>query len=308
MAQATRIVIEARGLKKQFESTEAVKDLSFHVLEGECFGLLGPNGAGKSTTMRMLNCVSDPTEGDLFILGLDAKNQSQRIQHQVGVVPQDDGLDPDFSAFDNLFIYARYFGIDRREAKKRAQDLLRLMNLEDEQNKGVYEMSGGQRRRLTLARGLINEPTLIMLDEPTTGLDPQARHFVWEYLEGLKLKGKTLFMTTHHMEEAERLCDRVAIMDKGEILAIGTPKEMIENYVGYEVVEFVCRPSEIDYYLSKYRAQFEYQVLNNKVRLFIKEGDDPKLIMKEIESDLMTLRKATLEDVFLKLAGYKLSN
>ncbi len=308
MAQATRIVIEARGLKKQFENVLAVKDLSFHVLEGECFGLLGPNGAGKSTTMRMLNCVSQPNEGDLFVLGLDAKNQTQRIQHQVGVVPQEDGLDPDFSAFDNLYIYARYFGIARREAKKRAQELLRLMNLEDEQDKGVYEMSGGQRRRLTLARGLINEPALIMLDEPTTGLDPQIRHFVWEYLEGLKLKGKTLILTTHYMEEAERLCDRVAIMDKGEILAIGTPREMIETYVGQEVVEFVCRPSEIDYYLSKYRETYEYQVLNNKVRLFIKEGDNPKSIMEGIDSEMITLRRASLEDVFLKLAGYKLSN
>ncbi len=308
MEDASRIVIEARGLVKNYSDQQVIKKISFQVEEGECFGLLGPNGAGKSTTMRMLSCTSPANEGDLYILGLDARNQANRIQHQIGIVPQDDGLDPDFSALDNLIIYAGYFGIDKKEAKRRALDLLRIMRLEEDRNKSVVEMSIGQRRRLALARGLINEPSLLLLDEPTTGLDPNIRLFMWEYLEELKLKGRSLLLTTHYMEEAERLCDRVAIVDDGKILGIGTPQEMIDYHVGFEVVEFQCRSADVNYYLAKFKQDFEYQVLKNRIRLFVKDGQDTKSIIGGIDSDSITLRKASLEDVFLKLAGYDLDH
>src|SRR5689334_5779554 len=230
-------LVHARGLVKRFGAITAVDGIDVDVASGEAFGFLGPNGAGKSSTMRMIGCVSKPSAGTLRILGMDPVRDGVAIRARLGVCPQQDSLDPELTVTQNLTTYARYFGIPRRTARARAAELLDFVQLSERADSKVEPLSGGMKRRLTIARALVNEPDLVLLDEPTTGLDPQARHLVWERLFRLKQQGVTLVLTTHYMDEAEQLCDRLVVMDHGKIVAEGSPRELIDKYSTREVVE-----------------------------------------------------------------------
>lgn len=230
-------IIVARDLKKSFGDFNAVKGIDFEVRRGECFGFLGPNGAGKTSTMRMIYCFSPVSGGFLRVMDGDVQRQARQIKAKLGVVPQDDNLDPDLSVRQNLILYATYFDIPRSEAELRADELLDFLTLQEKANVKIDKLSGGMRRRLLIARSLINKPEVLILDEPTTGLDPQARHVIWAKLRQLKASGVTMVLTTHYMEEAERLCDRLVIMDHGKIVVQGTPQALVEKYVGKEIEE-----------------------------------------------------------------------
>ena len=298
------IVLEAKNLEKKFSDVIAVNKINFKVNEGEVFGFLGPNGAGKTTTMRMIQCVSPKTGGDLKVFGLDVEHNQKEIKQIMGVVPQMDNLDPDFSVIGNLLQYARYFDIPIEEAKKRANELIAYVQLTEKKDISIDKLSGGMKRRLVLARAMINEPKLLILDEPTTGLDPQARHLIWEKLKDLSSKGITVIITTHYMEEAARLCDRLVIMDNGEILVEGTPKDLVKKYVGEHIVE-AENTNEIKTCLEK--NNINYEVANESVEIYSdKVSDITSLILKECVDSGVTARPATLEDVFLKLTGRKL--
>lgn len=231
-ADKSQPAVLARGLTKRYGDLTAVDGIDLQIERGECFGFLGPNGAGKTTTMRMIYGRTPPTAGTLHVLGLDVTRDIRAIKARIGIVPQEDNLDPDFSALQNLTVYANYFGLRRAEALRRAHELLDFARLSEKAGAQVDALSGGMKRRLVLARGLINRPQLVVLDEPTTGLDPQARHLVWDQLRTLKGQGVTLLLTTHYMDEAERLCDRIAVIDRGRILALDTPAALIEQYGG----------------------------------------------------------------------------
>lgn len=300
------IIIEARNLVKTYDNKNVVDGLDLTINQGECFGILGPNGAGKTSTMRMMYCSSPVTSGELFVLGLNVKTNARNIKMKIGVVPQDDGLDPDFSVLDNLLVYARYHNIPQKRARTQARELLRFMHLEEYDGRQVETLSGGMRRRLTIARALLNEPQVLFLDEPTTGLDPQARFWIWESMADLKRDGKTLVLTTHYMEEAERICDRIVLIDKGKILCEGRPADLINEYIGDEVVEFRLKQDEIDYYIKRIKEKFQYQIMNNRVRIFVKTAQEGRRALEQIESDNILVRKASLDDVFLRLAGYEL--
>jgi len=298
------IVLEAKNLEKKFSDVIAVNKINFKVNEGEVFGFLGPNGAGKTTTMKMIQCVSPKTSGDLKVFGLDIGKNPREIKKLMGVVPQMDNLDPDFSVLGNLIQYSRYFDIPIEEAKKRANQLIEYVQLTEKKDSSVEKLSGGMKRRLVLARAMINDPRLLILDEPTTGLDPQARHLIWEKLKDLSSKGITVVITTHYMEEAERLCDRLVIMDNGEILVEGTPKELVRKYVGEHIVE-TDNTLEIKACLEK--NNINYEVANESVEIYNENiSDITNLILKECVDSGVTARPATLEDVFLKLTGRKL--
>ena len=300
------VVIEARNLVKTYEGKSVVDGLDLQVNEGECFGIIGPSGAGKSSTMKMMYCSSPVTSGELFVMGLNVKTNSRKIKSKIGVVPQEDGLDPDFSVLDNLLVYSRYFNIPLRRARTQAREFLRFMHLEEYDGRQVETLSGGMKRRLTIARALLSDPKVLFLDEPTTGLDSQTRFWIWEALAELKSKGKSLVITSDYMEEAERICDRIVLMDKGKILCEGAPAALISEYIGNEVVEFRLKLDELEYYIRKVKEKFDYQVMNNKVRLFVKDGQDGRSAIDQIESDNILVRKASLDDVFLRLAGYEL--
>ncbi|NMC76283.1 MAG: ABC transporter ATP-binding protein [Candidatus Methanofastidiosa archaeon] len=298
------IVLEAKNLEKKFNDVLAVNKINFKVEEGEVFGFLGPNGAGKTTTMKMIQCVSPKTGGDLKVFGLDVNEHPKEIKQQMGVVPQMDNLDPDFSVIGNLIQYSRYFDIPVEEAKKRANELIDYVQLNEKKDSAVDKLSGGMKRRLVLARAMINNPKLLILDEPTTGLDPQARHLIWEKLKDLSSKGITVIITTHYMEEAARLCDRLVIMDNGGILVEGTPKELVKKYVGDHIVE-AENTVEIKTCLEK--NNIKYEVANESVEIYNENVSDiTNLILKECVDSGVTARPATLEDVFLKLTGRKL--
>lgn len=298
------IVLEAKNLEKKFSDFIAVNKINFKVKDGEVFGFLGPNGAGKTTTMKMIQCVSPKTGGDLKIFGLDV-NQNPKVIKQVrGVVPQMDNLDPDFSVLGNLIQYSRYFDIPIEEAKKRANELIEYVQLTEKKDSSVDKLSGGMKRRLVLARAMINNPKLLILDEPTTGLDPQARHLIWEKLKDFSSKGITIIITTHYMEEASRLCDRLVIMDNGQILVEGTPKELIKKYAGDYIVE-AENTFEIKTCLEKNNVK--YEVANESVEIYNENVSYiTNLILKECVDSGVKARPATLEDVFLKLTGRKL--
>jgi lipooligosaccharide transport system ATP-binding protein len=296
-------IIEASQLVKSYGRENVVNGLSFQVQEGECYGLLGPNGAGKTTTFKMMYGSAKITGGELYVLGLNAKLHTAKIKSLVGVVPQENGLDPDFSALDNLLIYGNYFKIPKTQLKDRAIELLAMMQLEEYADRQIEHLSGGMKRRLVLARSLLTTPKLIFLDEPTTGLDPQARGWLWEELAGLKKKGTTLFLTTHYMEEAETLCDRLLIMNKGISVAEGAPQNLIESYVGKEVIEFEVSPNEIEYYIGRIKGRFTYQVMRNSLKIFLRGNQTHKEAIDEIPSKTITMRKASLNDVFLQISG-----
>jgi lipooligosaccharide transport system ATP-binding protein len=305
---ADQSLISARGLVKRFGDFTAVDGIDLEVAPGEAFGFLGPNGAGKSSTMRMIGCVSTPTAGELRILGMDPVRDGTRIRARLGVCPQLDNLDPDLSVRENLTTYARYFGVTRAEARRRADELLEFVQLSDRANGKVEPLSGGMKRRLTIARAMVNEPDLVLLDEPTTGLDPQARHLVWERLFRLKQRGTTLVLTTHYMDEAEQLCDRLVVMDGGKIVAEGSPRALIENYSTAEVVEL--RFSDGLDSNAQYAAKLDgigdrVDPLPDRVLLYADDGDAAvaEVHRRGLTPASVLVRRSTLEDVFLHLTG-----
>jgi lipooligosaccharide transport system ATP-binding protein len=299
-------LIHARGLVKKFGEFTAVDGIDFDVAQGEAFGFLGPNGAGKSSTMRMIGCVSPPTAGTLSILGLDPHRDGPAIRGRLGVVPQQDTLDLELTVHENLLIYGRYFGISRAEASERATELLDFVQLADRAQDRVEPLSGGMKRRLTIARSLINRPDLLLLDEPTTGLDPQARHVVWDRLFRLKQQGVTLVLTTHYMDEAEQLCDRLVVMDKGKIVAEGSPRQLISQYSTRDVVEVRFPVGENETGADKLLGLApRIEVLPDRVLLYTDDGDDcvDAVHDRGVLSVSTLVRRSTLEDVFLRLTG-----
>jgi lipooligosaccharide transport system ATP-binding protein len=307
MSFATSIpILDARDLVKRFGDFEAVKGVSFSVDRGESFGFLGPNGAGKTSTMRMISAVSQPTSGSLTILGLDPRVDGPEIRGRLGVVPQEDTLELELSVRQNLEMFGRYFDLPRDTIRERAAELLEFIQLSERANDRVDDLSGGMKRRLTIARALINRPELLILDEPTTGLDPQARHLLWERLYRLKREGVTLIITTHYMDEAEQLCDRLVVMDHGSIVAEGPPRELIAHHSTREVVElrFDADPdAELDVRLANFAQRIE--VLPDRVLLYVDEGDDTlrDLHASGITPSSALVRRSSLEDVFLRLTG-----
>jgi lipooligosaccharide transport system ATP-binding protein len=298
-------LIHARGLLKRFGDLTAVDGIDFDVEKGEAFGFLGPNGAGKSSTMRMIACVSPPTGGALSILGLDPLRDGPAIRGRLGVVPQLDTLDNELTVRENLIIYARYFGISRKDARARADELLEFVQLSDRAKDKVEPLSGGMKRRLTIARSLVNDPEVLLLDEPTTGLDPQARHVVWERLFRLKQQGVTLVLTTHYMDEAEQLCDRLVIMDRGRIAEEGSPAELITRLSTREVVEirFHGDMPEID--AGVFNSQVaRVESLADRILLYTDDGDAVVPVVHEkLQPQSVLVRRSSLEDVFLSLTG-----
>jgi lipooligosaccharide transport system ATP-binding protein len=298
-------LIEAKNLTKRFGEFTAVDGIDVEVERGEAFGFLGPNGAGKSSTMRMIGCVSPSTEGSLRILDLDAATQGAQIRARLGVVPQEDTLDLELTVRDNLWIYGRYFGIPRATVRERTERLLEFVQLTDRADARVEAMSGGMKRRLTIARSLINEPELLLLDEPTTGLDPQARHVVWERLFRLKQQGVTLVLTTHYMDEAEQLCDRLVVMDRGRIAAEGTPRSLIEQHSTREVVELRFPLDESPDLAMFEGAADRVEQLPDRVLLYADDGDAAVSAVhaRGVAPLSVLVRRSSLEDVFLRLTG-----
>jgi len=299
-------MISARGLRKSFGEVEAVRGIDVSVRRGEAFGFLGPNGAGKSSTMRMIAAVSPVSAGELRILGRDPAIDGPAIRGRLGVCPQDDTLDTELNVFDNLFIYGRYFGIPAAEVKVRAQELLEFVQLTDKAKAKVEDLSGGMKRRLTIARSLINQPELLLLDEPTTGLDPQARHLLWDKLFRLKQTGVTLVITTHYMDEAEQLCDRLVVMDQGVIVAEGAPHELIRTHSTREVAELRFGIGENDQHAPKVEDLAErVEVLPDRLLLYVDNGEEAIARVHErgLEPLQTLVRRSTLEDVFLRLTG-----
>jgi len=298
-------VIEAEHLRKTFGSLVAVDDLSFSVAAGECFGILGPNGAGKTSTIRMVYAFSPPSGGTLHVLGLDITRQARAVKSRIGVCQQENNIDPDLSVLQNLEVFARYFNIPEAEATARSRELLRFMALDQRENSRALDLSGGMIRRLVMARALLNRPELLILDEPTTGLDPQSRHQVWERLEELRAGGLSILLTTHNMDEASRLCDRLIIVDRGRLLVEGKPAELVRRHVGRHVIEIVDPAEGLPAFLRERGVRFE----NIGHRLIV-DLEDGTTLYREIEERFCDggciMRMATLEDVFLRLTGREL--
>ncbi|MGH2862369.1 MAG: ABC transporter ATP-binding protein [Solirubrobacteraceae bacterium] len=310
----SRLLVEARGLTKTYPAGNgtspfrAVDGIDFEFGRGEAFGFLGPNGAGKSSTMRMLAAISPVTAGRLRVLGMDPANQGPEIRSRIGVVPQDDCLDRELTVSENIYVYGRYFGLRGSVIHERLGRLLAFAQLEDKATAPVEMLSGGMRRRLTIARSLINEPEILLLDEPTTGLDPQARHVLWDRLYRLKADGVTLIITTHYMDEAEQLCDRLAVMDAGRIVAEGSPRELIESHITREVLELRFAPDGHAAVAELLRAAGvgeRIDVLPDRVLLYADDGEGALAATHALSLQPLTalVRRATLEDVFLKLTG-----
>jgi lipooligosaccharide transport system ATP-binding protein len=304
-------LIRGEGLTKQFGGFTAVDAIDFHVEPGEAFGFLGPNGAGKTSTMRMIGCVSPITGGRLEIFGLDASAHGPEIRSRLGSVPQEDSLDTELTVYDNLLIYGRYFDLPRAEIKRRADELLEFMQLTERRNDRVDPLSGGMKRRLTIARALVNQPELLLLDEPTTGLDPQARHMLWERFYQLKRQGVTMVLTTHYMDEAEQLCDRLVIMDGGRIVAEGSPRELITQHSTREVVElrFANSDARDAAVLKLSDSAARVEALPDRVLVYAHDGDEVAAVVSSLglEVESMYPRRSTLEDVFLILTGRSLA-
>jgi lipooligosaccharide transport system ATP-binding protein len=304
-------LVHARGLVKRFGELVAVDGVDFDVERGEAFGFLGPNGAGKTSTMRMIGCVSPPSGGTLSILGFDPVTNGADIRARLGVVPQQDTLDMELTVRENIIIYGRYFGLPRGDLGRRADELIDFVQLNERANDKVEPLSGGMKRRLTIARSLVNDPEVLLLDEPTTGLDPQARHTVWDRLFRLKQRGVTLILTTHYMDEAEQLCDRLVVMDKGKIAAEGSPLELIRRYSTREVVELRFRsenrPEEVAAELNSRMDGLvrRLEALPDRLLLYTDDGDAAASHIHDLglQPDSVLVRRSTLEDVFLHLTG-----
>ena len=299
-------LIRARGLTKKFGDFIAVNGIDFDVLKGESFGLLGPNGAGKSTAMRMIGATSQRTSGELTILGKDPEQFGPQIRAHLGVVPQQDNLDTQLSVTENLYIYGRYFGLSRKFLKGKIEELLAFAQLEEKRSAKVESLSGGMKRRLTIARALVSEPEILMLDEPTTGLDPQARHILWDRLFRLKEDGVTLLITTHFMDEAEQLCDRLVVMDKGSIMAEGSPAQLIKDYSTKEVLE-VRFGSERNAGMADDLRQLcdRIEELPDRILMYTEDGEEllERVYKKNFHPKTSLVRRSSLEDVFLRLTG-----
>lgn len=298
---AVEPIIEAHDLRKDFGALRAVDGVNFSVMPGEVFGFLGPNGAGKTTTMKMIECVSPRSEGDLSVFGLDIGSHPREIKRWLGVVPQETNLDTDLTCLENLVTFASYFDIRKEDARARAAELLDFVQLSEKSDVLIEKLSGGMKRRLILARALVNSPRLLILDEPTIGLDPQARHLMWEKLKALQSAGNTIVLTTHYLEEAERLCNRLVIMDHGKILVEGAPADLVRQYAGGDIVEVNHTP-EVTACLEEMGARFE--VFGDMVQVF---SDHPKEVATRLLSTCnpgkIFVRRGSLEDVFLSLTG-----
>ena len=299
-------LIEARDLTKRYDDFVAVDGIDFEVARGETFGFLGPNGAGKSSTMRMIGAVSPASGGTLSVLGRDPERDGPAIRERLGVVPQEDNLDLELDVGENLVVYGRFFGLPRDEIARRSEELLEFVQLADRKDARVDSLSGGMKRRLTIARALINEPELMLLDEPTTGLDPQARHALWDRLYRLKQRGVTLVLTTHYMDEAEQLCDRLVIMDRAKIVAEGSPRVLIERFVEREVVELRLGTDGDAPPLDGIGGHVE--VLQDRIVIGTDDGDAvvDHVHALGLHPETVLVRRATLEDVFLRLTGRSL--
>ncbi len=300
------VLIRAQGLRKRFGAVEAVRGIDVEVRRGEVFGFLGPNGAGKSSTMRMIATLSPISGGQLEILGMDPSTQGSQIRARLGVCPQEDSLDTELSVRDNLIVYGRYFGLPRAHVRRRADELLALVNLSDRADAKVDDLSGGMKRRLTIARSLVNEPELLLLDEPTTGLDPQARHLLWDQLYRLKHQGVTQVLTTHYMDEAEQLCDRLVVMDGGLIVAQGSPAELIAAHSTREVAELRFGVTDHGQFVSAVAGLADrVEVLPERLLLYTADGERALAGVHELglQPVAALVRRSTLEDVFLHLTG-----
>jgi len=298
-------IVEALQIRKTYDQLVAVDDVSFSIDKGECFGILGPNGAGKTTTIRMTYGFSPLTSGVLRVFGLDVSLHARAIKARIGVCQQDNTLDPDLTIIQNLTVFARYFNIPKPLAVRKADELLRFMSLDNRSHSRAMELSGGMVRRIVLARALINQPELLILDEPTTGLDPQSRHQVWERLVNLRRQGMSILLTTHYMEEASRLCDRIIIMDQGRILVQGKPSELIREHIGKDVLEISSPAADLRTYIRLQKITFED--LGDRLLVY---GDHDDHLYRYISNRFCpegcVMRTATLEDVFLKLTGREL--
>jgi len=302
-------MIRAFGLTKKYDDFVAVAGINFEVKKGEAFGLLGPNGAGKSTTMRMISATSQRTSGELEILGKDPNQKGPEIRAHLGVVPQSDNLDRELKVWENLFIYGRYFGLSRAFLKQKVNELLAFAQLEEKRDAKTDSLSGGMKRRLTIARALVSEPEILLLDEPTTGLDPQARHVLWDRLFRLKEQGVTLVITTHYMDEAEQLCDRLIVMDKGQIIAEGSPADLIKQYSSKEVLEVRFGSAKNAEAADKISALGDrVEVLPDRILIYAEDGEKVLKQVVKLGFDPVTslVRRSSLEDVFLRLTGRQL--
>jgi lipooligosaccharide transport system ATP-binding protein len=294
--------IVTRDLAKTYGTLEAVRGVSFEVAPGEVVGFLGPNGAGKTTTVRMISCFLPPTSGSAQVFGVDVRERPRDVKRMLGICPQEDNLDPDFDVIKNLLVYGRYFGLSGRVLRERAERLLDMVQLLDRKKSGVSELSGGMKRRLILARALVNEPRVLILDEPTTGLDPQARHAIWTRVRALRATGVTVLLTTHYMEEAAQLCDRVIVIDNGVILMEGTPADLVAREVGHTVVEAWNFTDEFAAFLRGLPGRVE--VVGDRLYFYPGDADHVERLLEErFERQERLIRRASLEDVFLKLTG-----
>ncbi len=298
-------IIVARDLVKQYGNFTAVDGISFSVHTGECFGILGPNGAGKTTTIRMIACVSPVTSGTLTVDGMDVSTAPRRIKSILGIVPQEDNLDPDLSVRQNLRVYARYYDLPRKIAEERIEESLALLQLTEKQKDRIDALSGGLKRRLTVARGLINSPRILILDEPTTGLDPQARHMVWQKLRYLRTQGVTMLLTTHYMEEAAHLCDLLVIMHQGKIISEGSPQDLVQKFAGSEVVEVHLTPEERPAVMRRLdgRTDITFEEVADILYIYVPGDDGFDSASLRLDAHRVVYRRANLEDVFLRLTG-----
>jgi lipooligosaccharide transport system ATP-binding protein len=302
----SEVFIRAGHLFKSYDDVLAVDNVDFEVFKGECCGFLGPNGAGKTTTIKMIHCVLPLTSGSLTVAGMSVSDKPREIKKMIGVAPQEENLDPDFTVITNLLVYARYFDLPKKEALARAENLLKFVQLEEKRNVIIDQLSTGMKRRLVLARALINEPRILLLDEPTTGLDPQARHLIWDKVRGLKKRGVTIILTTHYMDEAAALCDRTLIMDHGKIIEEGKPADLVKKHAGEDVLEVDYDP-EVMRMLKEKFPEARLETVSDRIRVFT---DQPhgvfEAFLKDFPSRGATIRNANLEDVFLKLTGREL--
>ena len=308
-SRESKNLIEVSNLVKKFNDFTAVNGITFSVKQGESFGILGPNGAGKSSTMRIIGATSQRTSGDVKLLGKDPELNGPQIRAHLGVVPQQDNLDEELTCAENLYIYGRYFGLPKNMIKQKIDDLLEFAQLNEKKDSKVNSLSGGMKRRLTIARALVSDPDILMLDEPTTGLDPQARHILWDRLFRLKEKGVTLLITTHHMDEAEQLCDRLIVMDNGKIMAEGSPAGLIKEYSTKEVLEVRFGSDRNAQMVDKLKSLTErIEVLPDRLLMYTESGEDllAKISALNIHPNTSLVRRSSLEDVFLRLTGRSL--
>jgi lipooligosaccharide transport system ATP-binding protein len=300
------VLIRAESLTKKYDDYLAVDGIDFEVFKGECCGFLGPNGAGKTTTIKMIHCVLPLTSGSLTVAGMSVSEKPREIKKMIGVAPQEENLDPDFTVVTNLLVYARYFDIPKPEALKRSEELLKFSQLEEKRNVIIDQLSTGMKRRLILARALINEPQILLLDEPTTGLDPQARHLIWDKIRSLRKQGVTIILTTHYMDEAAELCDRTLIMDHGKIIEEGKPLDLIRQHIGEDVLEVDFDDKVMKTLQAKF-PEARLEVLGDRIRVFTSQPHGVfESFLKDFPTKGAAIRNANLEDVFLKLTGRQL--